>query len=135
MRATAILAMTMATFVSHAAVADVKRHASIPEPLRGSWAPSADACKNADKSVIALSAKSYAGAEGNCAVLWVSETAGAHGPIYSARLRCANQQSQKRSESNLIIRPDETNQISIGADFNSLKTYQQCPAAEPGARR
>ena len=33
---------------STAAVADVKRLASMPEPLWGSWAPSADACKNAD---------------------------------------------------------------------------------------
>ena len=29
------------------------------------------------------------------------------------------------------IRPNETNQISIGADFSSLKTYQRCSAGEP----
>jgi hypothetical protein len=27
----------------------VRRHASIPERLRGSWAPSAEACKDEDK--------------------------------------------------------------------------------------
>jgi hypothetical protein len=42
-------------------------------------------------------------------------------------LRCANQRAQKRSESNLIIRFDDaTNQISIGAHFGNLKTYQRC---------
>ena len=119
---------------STAAVADVKRLASMPEPLWGSWAPSADACKNADKSVV-VSAKTYASSEGNCTVLWVSETAGARGPIYSARLRCSNQRAQEGSESNLVIRPDETNQISIGADFSSLTAYQRCPARAPATAR
>jgi hypothetical protein len=48
----------------------VKRHASIPEPLRVSWALSAEACKNEDKSVVVLSAKVYTRSEEswrNCA--------------------------------------------------------------------
>ena len=114
----------------------LKRHASIPEPLRGSWALSADACKNEDKSALVLSAKAFTGSEGSCSVLWVSETASVRGPTYSARLRCTNQRSQKRSESNVIIRPDDgTNQISMGADFSSLETYQRCSPSEPATRR
>ena len=125
MRIAGLLAAIVA-LSSQPAVA-VKRHASIPEPLRGSWAPSAEGCKNEDKSAVVLSAKAYTGSEGSCSVLWVSETASLRGPTYSVRLRCANQRAQKRSESNLIIRFDDaTNQPSIGADFSNLKTYQRC---------
>ena len=134
MRIAGLLAAIVA-LSSQLAVA-VKRHASIPEPLRGSWAPSAEGCKNEDKSAVVLSAKAYTGSEGSCSVLWVSETASVRGPTYSARLRCTNQQSQKRSESNVIIRPDNgTNQISMGADFSSLETYQRCSPNEPAKRR
>ncbi|OAF12989.1 hypothetical protein AYJ54_45450 [Bradyrhizobium centrolobii] len=112
---------------SQAAIADVKRHGSIPETLQGSWAMSADACKIADKSAVALAAKTYTGPAGNCTVMWVSETAGPHGALYSARLRCPNEDTQQKwSETNLVIRPDDTNQISVGPDFGSLKTYQRC---------
>ena len=133
MRIAGLLAAIVA-LSSQPAVA-VKRHASIPEPLRGSWAPSAEGCKNEDKSAVVLSAKAYTGSEGSCSVLSVSETASLRGPTYSVRLQCTNQRAQKRSESDLIIRPNETNQISIGADFSSLKTYQRCSASEPATRR
>jgi hypothetical protein len=134
MRIAGLLAAIVA-LSSQLAVA-VKRHASIPEPLRGSWAPSAEGCKNEDKSAVVLSAKAYTGSEGSCSVLSVSETASLRGPTYSVRLQCTNQRAQKRSESNLIIRSDdETNQISIGADFSNLKTYQRCSASEPAMRR
>ena len=129
MRIAGLLAVIL-VLSSYPAVA-VKRHASIPEPLRGSWAPSAEACKNEEKSIVVLSAKAYTGSEESCSVLWVSETASARGPSYSAHLRCSSQRSQKGSESDLIIRPNETNQISIGADFSSLKTYQRCLQASP----
>lgn len=133
MRITGLLAVIV--LLSSQPAAAVKRHASIPEPLRGSWALSADACKN-DKSAFVLSANAFTGSEGSCSILWVSETASVRGPTYSARLRCMDQQSQKRSESNLIIRPDdETSQISMGADFGSLKTYQRCSPSEPATRR
>src|SRR6266436_3682118 len=95
MRITGLLAVIV-VLSSQPAVA-VKRHASIPEPLRGSWALSADACNNQDKSAFVLSANSFTGSEGSCSVLWVSETASVRGPNYSARLRCTNQRSQKRA--------------------------------------
>ena len=115
---------------SRAAVADVKRHASIPEPLQGSWAPSSDGCSADDKSVIGLAAKAYTSAETTCAVDWVSETPGPRGSIYSARLRCTSQSAQTPSVINLIIRPDNAKQISVGLDFSNLKAYQKCPAKE-----
>lgn len=132
MRIAGLLAVIV-VLSSQSAVA-VIRHASIPEPLRGSWALSADACNNQEKSAFVLSANAFTGSEGSCSVLWVSETASVRGPNYSVRLRCMNQRSQKLS--NVIIRPDNgTNRISMGADFTSLETYQRCSPSEPATRR
>ncbi|MEK9278710.1 MULTISPECIES: hypothetical protein [unclassified Bradyrhizobium] len=123
-----VVIIVMIAISSQAAIAGVKRHASIPQALQGSWATSADACKIADKSAVALAAKTYAGPAGNCAVMSVSETPSPHGAVYSARLRCPIKNGQQKwSETNLVIRPDDTNQISAGPDFGSLKTYQRCP--------
>jgi hypothetical protein len=136
MRAIAILAITTATFVSHATVADVKRHQFIPESLRGSWAPSTDACKTADKSVIVVSAKTYVSSEANCTVVWVSETAGARGPIYSAHLQCSKAEEKgPKTQSDVIISPKDTNRISIGSRFSDLKDYQRCSTSEPATTR
>jgi hypothetical protein len=127
MRATAILVIVTAMLVSHAAVADVKRHKSIPESVWGSWAPSADACKNADKSVIVLSAKTYTSSEANCSVAWVSKTAGSRGSLYSAHLLCSQpEKKSQKTQSNVIFLPQNINQISMGTDFGSLKQYQRC---------
>jgi hypothetical protein len=115
---------------SQSAVADVKRHVSIPEPLQGSWALSSDGCRADDKSVIGLAAKTYTSAETKCAVEWVSETPGPRGSIYSAHLRCTSQPTQLPSVINLIIRPDNAEQISVGLDFSNLKAYQRCPAKQ-----
>jgi hypothetical protein len=127
MRATAVLAITTATLVSHAAVADVKRHKSIPESLWGSWAPSPDGCKNADESVIVLSAQTYVSSEANCTVAWVSETPGGRGPIYSAHLQCSKpEEGARKTQSDVIFVPKGINQISIGSHFSNLKDYQRC---------
>jgi len=135
MRAIAILAAA-ATLVAHAAIADVKRHELIPEQLRGSWAPSADACKNADKSIIVLAAKAYTSSEATCAVAWVSETAAARGPVYSAHLQCAKpNDSARKTQSDVIFISKGVDQISIGLRFSDLKDYQRCPASEPATTR
>jgi hypothetical protein len=135
MRAIAILATT-ALFIAHAAFADVKRHEFIPESLRGSWAPSAEVCKNADKTVIVVSAKAYASSEAKCAVLWVSETAAARGPTYSAHLQCSKPDDEaQKTQSDVIFVPKDVNQISIGARFSDLKDYQRCSASEPATAR
>ena len=133
---TAGLMAVVAVLVSHAALADVKRHKSIPESLWGSWAPSAEACGKADKFVIVVAAKSYVSPEANCSVDWVAETPGARGAIYSAHLQCSSAaQGNRKTISNVILLPKDSSQISVGADFNSLKTYQRCPASEPATAR
>jgi hypothetical protein len=129
MRIVAALIAAIA-LASQAAVADIKRHESIPEALRGSWALSSDSCRADDKSAIVLAAKAYSSAETRCAVDWVSETPAPHGPIYSAHLQCSGQPAQPPSVINLIIRPDNAKQISVGLDFSNLKAYQRCAAKE-----
>ena len=135
MRAIAILATT-ALFIAHAAFADVKRHEFIPESLRGSWATSTEVCKNADKSVIVVSAKAYTSPGANCAVIWVSETAAARGPVYSAHLQCSKPDDEaQKTQSDVIFVSKGANQISIGPRFNEVKDYQRCSASEPAATR
>jgi hypothetical protein len=110
------------------------RHTTIPESFWGRWAPGTEVCKNADKSVIVLSATTYVSSEANCTVDWVAETAGARGPIYSARIQCSNRAGKaQRTISDLIILPRDANQISVGSEFGSLKIYQRCSPNEPAA--
>jgi hypothetical protein len=122
--------VVLAVLSSPAAIADIKRHASIPEALQGTWGAGSGGCKPDDKSVIVLAAKTYTGADAKCSIDWVSETAGAKGPFYSAHMRCSAPPAQNASVSNLIIRPDAADQISVGADFKHLTAYQRC-AAKP----
>ena len=127
MRVTAVLAI-VATLASFTASADVKRHEFIPEALAGSWAPSAEGCDKTDGSVIVLSAKSYVRSGASCSVDWVAETAGARGPIYSAHLQCPGaSEGARKTASNVILVPTGSDQLSVGAEFSSLKTYRRCP--------
>jgi hypothetical protein len=94
MRATAILAIAATAIASPAALAGDVRHGSIPVTFIGRWAPDAQGCtakdKDKGKSAIVLSAKGYADAEANCVVDWVTETASARGPVYSAHMQCVS---------------------------------------------
>jgi len=72
-----------------ATFADSVRHLSVPERFWGIWAPSTDLCRD-DKSIFVVSAKGYVTAQANCTIQWLTETAGADGPIYSAHMRCSN---------------------------------------------
>src|SRR5262249_7532345 len=47
------------------------RRDAIPEAFRGTWATGTDGCKDGDRSLIVLSAKSYAGPAGSCIVEYV----------------------------------------------------------------
>jgi hypothetical protein len=135
MRATAILAILTITLMSQTTVADVKRHEFIPESLRGTWAPSAEVCKDVNNSIV-LSAKTYAGSEANCTVAWVSETAAARGPMYSAHLLCTKPEDKNlKTQSDIIFLPKDNDQIGIGSRFSNLKNYQRCPASEPATTR
>jgi hypothetical protein len=117
---------------SRPALADVKRLAEIPKSFWGAWAPNADACANAaDQSIITLSGKSYTSSQTSCSVINVSETPGTNRPTYSARLRCVGQTQTQPTSSNLILRSDDLNRISIGSEFTTLNVYQRCSAKGP----
>ena len=79
----------LASHLSGSALADTVRHPSVPERFWGTWAPTADLCRD-DKSIIIVSAKGYVTAQASCMVQWVIATAGAGGPIYSAHMRCSS---------------------------------------------
>jgi len=105
------------------------RLSAIPEAYWGTWVPAPEICQDADKSAIVFSAKAYVTSTVSCAVEYVAETASPKGPIYSARLQCSNTAGRApKKAANLIIRPRDTNQISIGPAFNRLKLYQRCSA-------
>jgi hypothetical protein len=127
MRKVALLAV-FALVASDVATADVVRHGSIPEAYRGMWM--ADAGTEPEKSVIALSAKTFVSREANCGVNWVSQTAGARGSIYSAHLQCFNPAdgAGKKTVSNLIIWPHDINQIAAGPEFTKLTIFHRCSA-------
>src|SRR5882757_509996 len=127
MRTATIQAIATAMFVSSAAVASDVRHSGFPESVVGVWAQSPQACKDATKSAVTLSAKTYVSSETNCAVDWVNETASARGPDYSAHMQCSKpSEPTQKVVSNLIVRPKDNNQISVGPDFENLKIYQRC---------
>ena len=125
---------TFVALAPSAATADIKRHSSIPDAYLGTWAPGAGTCGDSDKTAVVLSAKAYASSGANCTVDYVSETAGARGAIYSARMQCSNPASkaQKKSALNVIIRPEGADRIMMGPGFDKLTAYQRCssgPAA------
>ena len=125
MRTVFVLAWTL---LSESALADTVRHPSVPERFWGTWAPTADLCRD-DKSIIIVSAKGYVTAQASCKVQWVVATAGAGGPIYSAHMRCSSPSTPERKmELNRIIVPIDNDQLSAGVDYKDLKSYQRCPA-------
>ena len=134
MRITPFLAFVAALSSQISDAREIRRDA-MPEAFRGTWAPSADACKDADKSPIVLSAKSYAGPAGSCVILYVTEIPGRDGATYSARMSCSGSQPQAKTTANLIIRPDTAEQISLGATFDTLATHRRCPAAAPAKQQ
>ena len=111
------------------------RLSAIPEAYWGTWVPTAEICKDADKSAIVLSAKAYVTSAVTCAVNYVAETPTPKGPIYSARLQCSNVAGRApKKVANLIIRQGDADQISMGPTFDSLKPYQRCSASGEARR-
>jgi hypothetical protein len=122
MSKTALLVI-LAIVAPNVALADVVRHDVIPEPYLGAWAAT-----GSDRFVFELSAKIYANSDASCAVNWVSETAGASGPIYAAHLRCSRRSERAGAsfESNLILRPKNSNEVAAGPDFMRLRVFRRC---------
>jgi hypothetical protein len=109
-------------------LADSVRHLSVPERFWGTWAPSAELCRD-DKAVITVSPKGYTTAQSSCAIQWVTETAGADGAIYSAHMRCTllSGPQQEPEEVNRIIIAKADGKVSAGPDFHELRSLQRCP--------
>ena len=108
---------------------------SIPDAYWGTWAPGVGPCKDGDTEAIVLSAKAYAGPLGKCDVVSVAETPGQNGATYSARLQCTeSSKTQKKTSANLIMRPGDANQISVGPAFESLRNYQRCSESTPASK-
>ncbi len=126
MRSAPVLAfLLLLSPIAHAR--EIRRDA-IPEAFRGTWATNTESCKNGGGSQIVLSAKSYAGPAGSCAVDYVMEVPG---PVYSARMRCSGSGPQAKPIANLIIRPGKDGQISLGPTFDSVVPHRRCPEGEP----
>jgi hypothetical protein len=109
-------------------LADSVRHLSVPERFWGTWAPSAELCRD-NKSVITVSPKGYTTAQSSCAIQWVTETAGADRSIYSAHMRCTllSGPQQEPEEVNRIIIAKADGEVSAGPDFHELRSLQRCP--------
>ncbi|MET4037823.1 hypothetical protein ABIB94_001060 [Bradyrhizobium sp. JR7.2] len=129
----AVLLPVAVSILSEPALAYVKRIATLPQSLWGVWAPNADACNDADKLAVVVSAKSYKSSQVSCDFIDLSKTPGPNGPIYSARARCIQQGQTNPATSNLIFRPEGSNRISIGPDFKALKMNQKCAASQLNA--
>jgi len=126
MRQAALLA-AISMVISGVGTADVVRHSSIPERYWGTWV-------GAEESVVVLSANSYVSHEANCSVKWVSQTAGARGSIYSAHLHCFSPagRAETRVTSDLIIVPENIDQIAVGPDFKNLRLFHRLSPCETG---
>ena len=114
--------------LSGATLADSVRLLSVPERYWETWALNTDLCRD-DKSVFVVSAKGYVTSQENCTIQWLTETAGAEGPIYSAHMRCSNSAApEQTTEANRVIVPNDRGELSAGPDFRQLKVYRRCPS-------
>ena len=121
-----LIAVLLAVLWSPALAGDV-RHLTIPKAVWGTWAPKPDQCAN-DPSLISIREGGGTGPEDNCAVEYVVETAGAGGPIYSAHMMCTEKDNPAKSSNKaFIIIPRGDDSMSVGSDFDNLKTYYRCP--------
>jgi hypothetical protein len=111
-----------------AASGDEVHHSTFAASVVGTWALKAENCATADKSNVSIAPQKFTDADGTCTVDTVVERAGATGPYYSARGRCADpSQPGKFHAANLIARPLGNDKASIGTTFDDEKTYQRCP--------
>jgi hypothetical protein len=111
------------SLLASAAFADV-RHSAIPVSLHGTWVSSTQHCRKSDETIV-LAKNSYSGPKGRCAVPWVIESAGTHGTIYSAHLRCPTDSGGELGVT-LLLMPKGADQLSIGDDFGGVKAYERC---------
>jgi hypothetical protein len=113
----------LAIFVSNVAMADVVRRSSLPDQYWGAWTTT-----EPNQVVVDLSARTYADNEENCTVIWVSETPGVSGAIYSAHLQCSRHADRAGNSFalDLIIWARSSNEIGVGPGFTRLKIFHRC---------
>lgn len=112
-----------------AARADV-RHAQVPEALRGSWAPAAEACPGSPAARLLVGAQTYQSADAACAVDWVEERGGTPGVIYSLHMRCGalgTTPPATAATTNVILWLKAADDAAVGPGFDRLASYRRCP--------
>jgi hypothetical protein len=125
MRAAVLLAI-IAAVASHPALSYIVMHKTVPAPLQGTWATTDEDCEHADKSVV-ISDKTYIDPDKSCGVFWVSETATARGPAYSAHMQCSSSAAgSQKSIDNVLMWAKDATHLSMGPDFSKLKVVQKC---------
>ena len=125
-----VLTATASLTAIAAASGDEVHHSTFAASVVGTWVLKAENCAAADKSNVAIAPDKFTYADGTCTVDTVVERAGASGPYYTARGRCADpSQPGKFGTANVIVRPLGDDKASIGPTFDDEKTYQRCPAS------
>jgi hypothetical protein len=120
-----------ATLFSAVASASDVRLLSFPDSVRGSWAPSADACKGSAPGKVDINEKTHSNADTSCEISWITVTASRDGPVYSARSMCTQTKSGKKLEpSYFLVTPRPDNKVLVRMPFappdRQLVTYQKC---------
>jgi hypothetical protein len=131
MRIGPVVAILATALLGTAAAASDVRILSFPDSVRGSWAPSADACKGTAPGKVDVTAKSHSSSNATCEVSWITVTASRDGPVYSARSICTESRTGKKLEPSYLLvtpRPDNTLlvRMPLAKPDAQLVTYRKC---------
>src|SRR5262249_44369026 len=101
------------------------RHLTVPEPLWGTWAPSADLCRDS-KATFVVSAKGTR--RRKRAARFNGSTAGADGPIYSAHMRCSSRpEPPETTDEDRVIVSNARGDFGAGPEVKHLRRYRLGP--------
>jgi len=131
MRIGPVSTVAAVTLFGAAASASDVRILSFPDSVRGTWAPSADACKGSAPGKVEIAAKTHSTADQSCEISWITVTPSRDGPVYSARSMCTRTKTGKKLEpSYLVVTPRPDNKLLVRMPFAKpdaqLVTYQKC---------
>jgi hypothetical protein len=131
MRIGLVVTIIATALLGSAALASDVRILSFPDSVRGSWAPSADACKGTAPGKVDINEKTHSNADTSCEIAWTTVTASRDGPVYSARSMCKQTKTGKKLEpSYFLVTPRPDNKVLVRMPFappdKQLVTYQKC---------
>jgi hypothetical protein len=131
MRIGLVVTIIATALLGSAALASDVRILSFPDSVRGSWAPSADACKGTAPGKVDINEKTHSNADTSCEIAWITVTASRDGPVYSARSMCKQTKTGKKLEpSYFLVTPRPDNKVLVRMPFappdKQLVTYQKC---------